>query len=203
MVKSCCTRMQTPLGCVKDCVSFQHMFVQARTRMLPPPLGTTGSVGKFKTNFQGHFPSGLTCSNRWGYSLKCSTLTVMAFNVSKGRKEFPEGFSPFFSSLLFLYESHCWLVSLRTNYNVCTCTCSIMSDSLWPCGMWPAKLLWPWNFPGKSTGAGCHFLFQGIFPIQESNPGLLHLLHCQACSWPMYHLESPNYNVSPSLMIIK
>ena len=26
------------------------------------------------------------------------------------------------------------------------------------------------NFPGKDTGVGCHFLLQGIFPTQESNP---------------------------------
>ena len=29
-------------------------------------------------------------------------------------------------------------------------------------------------FPGKSTGVGCHFLLQGIFPAQGSNPGLPH-----------------------------
>ena len=34
------------------------------------------------------------------------------------------------------------------------------------------KLLHPWDFPGKSTGVGCHFLLQGIFPTQGSNPGL-------------------------------
>ena len=28
--------------------------------------------------------------------------------------------------------------------------------------------------PGKSTGVGCHFLLQGIFPTQRSNPGLPH-----------------------------
>ena len=28
--------------------------------------------------------------------------------------------------------------------------------------------------PGKSTGVGCHFLLQGIFPTQGLNPGLLH-----------------------------
>ena len=27
---------------------------------------------------------------------------------------------------------------------------------------------------GKNTGVGCHALFQGIFPTQGSNPGLLH-----------------------------
>ena len=29
------------------------------------------------------------------------------------------------------------------------------------------RLLCPWNFPGKNTGVGCHFLLQGIFPIQR------------------------------------
>ena len=29
------------------------------------------------------------------------------------------------------------------------------------------------NSPGKNTGVGCHFLLQGIFLTQESNPGLL------------------------------
>ena len=41
----------------------------------------------------------------------------------------------------------------------------------------------PWESPGKITG-GCHFLLQGIFPTQGSNPGLLCLLHWQAGSLP-------------------
>ena len=36
---------------------------------------------------------------------------------------------------------------------------------------------------GKNTGVGCHALLQGIFPIQGSNPGLLH------CRWILYHLS--------------
>ena len=39
------------------------------------------------------------------------------------------------------------------------------------------SLLCPWNFPGKNTEVGCHFLFQGIFLTQGLNPCLLHLLH--------------------------
>ena len=35
----------------------------------------------------------------------------------------------------------------------------------------------PWDSPGKNTGVGCHFLLQGIFPTQGSNPGLLR------CGW--------------------
>ena len=41
-------------------------------------------------------------------------------------------------------------------------------------GLQPARLLCPWDSPGKNIGVGCHFLLQGIFPTQESNPGLLH-----------------------------
>ena len=32
----------------------------------------------------------------------------------------------------------------------------------------------PWDSPGKNNGVGCHFLLQGIFPTQGSNPGLPH-----------------------------
>ena len=32
----------------------------------------------------------------------------------------------------------------------------------------------PWDFPGKTTGVGCHFLLQGILPTQGSNLGLPH-----------------------------
>ena len=34
------------------------------------------------------------------------------------------------------------------------------------------QLLCPWDFPGKNSGMGCHFLLQGIFPAQGSNLGL-------------------------------
>ena len=33
----------------------------------------------------------------------------------------------------------------------------------------PARLFCPWDFPGKNTGVGCHFLLQGIFSTQGSN----------------------------------
>ena len=34
---------------------------------------------------------------------------------------------------------------------------SVMSDSLWLYGPWPARLLCPWDSPGKNTGVGYHF----------------------------------------------
>ena len=51
---------------------------------------------------------------------------------------------------------------------------SVVSNSLWPHGLHPTRLLSPWDSPGKKTGVGCHALLQGIFQTQASNPGLLH-----------------------------
>ena len=49
----------------------------------------------------------------------------------------------------------------------------------------PTRLLRPWNFSGKNTGQGCHFLLPGIFPTQGSKSCLLCLLHWQADSLPL------------------
>ena len=37
---------------------------------------------------------------------------------------------------------------------------SVLSDSPRPYGPCPARLLCPWDSPGKNTGVGCHFLLQ-------------------------------------------
>ena len=46
-------------------------------------------------------------------------------------------------------------------------------------------------FPGKNTGVGCHFLLQGVFPIQVLNLGLLHWKQI------LYHLSHQEliYNI--------
>ena len=53
-----------------------------------------------------------------------------------------------------------------------------MSDSLWPHGLYS-----PCKSPGQNTGVDSLSLFQGIFPTQGSNPGLLH------CKWILYQLS--------------
>ena len=40
-------------------------------------------------------------------------------------------------------------------------SCLVMSDSQQPHGLQPTRLLHPWDFPGKSTGVGCHCLLPG------------------------------------------
>ena len=65
--------------------------------------------------------------------------------------------------------------------NVCTHAKSLQSCPTLcdPMDKQPTRLLCPWDSLGKSTGVrstgvGCHFLLQGIFPTQGSNLGLLH-----------------------------
>ena len=59
---------------------------------------------------------------------------------------------------------------------------SVVSDCLRPHGLWPARVLCPWDSPGKNIGVGCHALLQEIFLTQGLNSGPLH------CRWILYHL---------------
>ena len=60
---------------------------------------------------------------------------------------------------------------------------SVVSDSLWPHGLYSL-----WNSPGQSIGVGSHSLLQGIFPTQGSNPGLP---HCRQILCQLSHQGSP------------
>ena len=62
---------------------------------------------------------------------------------------------------------------------------SVTSNSLQRYGPWPTRTLCPWDSPSKNTGVGSHFLLHKIFLFQESNLGLLCLLHWQAGSLPL------------------
>ena len=62
-------------------------------------------------------------------------------------------------------------------------SCLVVSNSLQPHRLYSARLLHPWDSPGKNSGVGCHLLLQGIFLTQGLNPGLLH------CRQTLYHLS--------------
>ena len=55
----------------------------------------------------------------------------------------------------------------------------------------PTRLFCLWDFPGKNTGVGCHFLLQGIFPTKGLNQ---HLLHWQAGSLPLAPPGKPGWS---------
>ena len=66
--------------------------------------------------------------------------------------------------------------------------CTILCD---PMDVQPARLLCPWDLPGKNIGADCHALLQGIFSTQGQNPSVLSLLHWQANSLPLAPAGKP------------
>ena len=65
-------------------------------------------------------------------------------------------------------------------------SCSVMSDSLQPHGLYC-----PWNSPGLNTGMNTLSLLQGIFPTQGLSPGLPHY------RWIIYQLS---HKVSPRIL---
>ena len=77
---------------------------------------------------------------------------------------------------LFLYTSH-------ENMKRACVSGSVVSSSLEPHGLQSARLLCPWNSPGRNTGVGSHALLQVIFLTQGSNAGLPH------CKQSLYHLS--------------
>ena len=74
-------------------------------------------------------------------------------------------------------ESNLRLLNWQTDSLPPCCCCwvtSVVSDSVQPYGLQPARLLCPWDSLGESIRVGCHAFFQGIFLTQGSNLGLLH-----------------------------
>ena len=121
--------------------------------------------------FQGHFPqeSSDEIMAPWGDSLP----GFLGLN--------PKPTIADFSVCLQDYLDQ--LACVRSFWGMCVCVCvhahSVMSDSLQPCGLKPARLLCPWDSPDKNTGVGCHVLLQRIFPGQRLKLCLLCLLHQQ------------------------
>ena len=60
---------------------------------------------------------------------------------------------------------------------VCVCSALQSCSILRPCGLQCSRLPCPWDSPGKNTGAGCYFLFHGIFLTQ----GLNMYVFCISC----------------------
>ena len=76
---------------------------------------------------------------------------------------------------------------------LCVCVCVshwVMSDSVWPHGRQPTRLLSSWNSSSKNEMEGYHFILQGIFPTQGSNSGLLNcrqILYCLSHQGSLLH----------------
>ena len=83
-----------------------------------------------------------------------------------------------------LSKTFCLVWGVGPSFVLFACVClvtQVLSNSLRPHGLWPTRLLCPWDFLGKNTGVCCHALLQGIFPTQGWNQNLLH------CGQILYH----------------
>ena len=78
------------------------------------------------------------------------------------------------------FYSLTWSESESEIAQSCPTLCDPMDYSL-P-GFSVHGIFYSWDFPGKCTRVGCHFLLQGIFPSQGSNSGLL---HCRETLYPL------------------
>ena len=58
---------------------------------------------------------------------------------------------------------------LRLGCHKLAVAAALDSNSLRSHGLQPARLLCPWNSPGKNTAVGCHVLLQGIYLTQGLN----------------------------------
>ena len=93
-----------------------------------------------------------------------------------------------------------FLVPFPLYWGFCCCclVANLCPALLQPHGLCPTepyRPLCPWDFPGKSTGVGCHFFLQEIFVTQGSNWHLLCLLHWQADSFIIKHHGSPYWGL--------
>ena len=80
------------------------------------------------------------------------------------------------------YISHTCVLSLFSHVWLFAILCTVVS-----------RLLCPWDSPSKTIEVDYHFLFQGIFPIQGSNPSLPHLLHYRQI---LYHWTTRKAHIS-------
>ena len=185
---------------------FPLILMTQTLELLCWPTGPWGSA---------HFSNLYLCSSDWVFAmdLSLSSLTLFFFFLSSPFCYWADLWSfvilMFFSSELSLSFSKFLMISnmfviAHWDYStitslmcvcVCVCVCtraraarSVMSDSLRPHGLQPARFLCPWGYPGKNAEAGCHSLLQGIFLTQESNPGLL---HCRQIFCYLSHQGSP------------
>ena len=104
-------------------------------------------------------------------------------------------FIPLHSRDIFLWESWSWFqrIGVWRFFTLCVCYLgSGVSDSLSPRGLWPPRLLFPWDFPGKNTGVGCCAFLWGLSQLRDRTCISLRLLQWQAGSLSLAPPGKPN-----------
>ena len=131
-----------------------------------PPPRSRGWGGTFhlasKVSLEGpwlHFPLALGLSHETGSHDPAATPLEAA-----------QPYLPSRNAPTPACQLHEWLDSLSPWFGLkprcghaCARSVAKLCPTLQPSGLLPARLLCPWDFPGKNTRVTCHFLLQGIF----------------------------------------
>ena len=131
-------------------VPMQYCSVQHWTLLPSPVTSTTG------------------CCSCFGYVFILSEVTSPLISSSKSGTYRP-GESIFQYPIFLPFHTVCgvlkasilkWFAIPFSSVWKWKWSCSVVSNSSRPHGLQPTRLLRPWDFPGKSTGAGCHCLLR-------------------------------------------
>ena len=142
--------------------SLELLITESSSRHMPAIVWELSAVltpgNSVKTGTHGHGDMGKSQRHKWG--------------LGRGRAQNQPS-----APLTLHHTSECVptaRLNIQTGKLRSKCACilshlSLVSNSLQPYRLYPARLLCPWDSPGKNTGMGCHFLLQGIFPTQGLN----------------------------------
>ena len=121
-----------------------------------------------------------TCACHYIHILYCWAIKICVFTIAiaKSLQSCPtlcdprDGSPPGFLSLGFSRQEH-WsglpFPSPMHESEKWKWSHSVMSNPQWPHGLQPSRLLHPWDFPGKSTGVGCHCLLRYLPYVGDNN----------------------------------
>jgi len=116
----------------------------------------------------------------WRTLTQCGSVQTTCYSVVFTATSMPHQHSPL--------AIHVLLVDSQLKPCCCSLVTKLCPTLLQSNGLYPTRLLCPWNFSVKNTRVGCHFLLQGIFPTQKLNP---HLLYWQTDSLHWATRETP------------
>ena len=142
--------------------------------LLPPPCPSCFEVNQLFCWYEIIFCVPVLEGTLRDYSVQ-NMLEILSFLQQLGRESLRCPLRP--------KKGGNWKTMYVPRRNRCPQVISVVSDSVRPCGLWPTRLLCPWDCPGKNTGVDCHL--QGIFPTQGLDLCLLCLLRWQVGSLPL------------------
>ena len=158
-------------------------YVQGCFNLSSSPGGSAGKESACSAGDPGSIPgSGRSAGGGKGCPLQHSGLENSTDRIVHGVPKSRTRLSDFQPHLIYASKHLLRFTSVFPS-SLSVVSRSVASDSLWPHGLLPTRLLRPRGSPGKRPGLDCHFLLQGISPTGGLNLGLLH------CRQTLFHLS--------------